>query len=267
MLMVEIWGLPLNQSEKKLNQLHKAIVNAAVKELPEITNEDGMDCFFPPDLMKYGLGKTIIVKISGLERSRNPERSESYYNLTTSIGKAVNKIYSKSKVRCFIQLSESSDATWTSPDPVISTVVKQTDRTFKIGNSFEFAIQIPDNTVGCSGSKCSNCGNDAAYCDQVCQTCRLPFIGPHGFPQLPTWQALSSNDKLHLVETIYGSSINEGRLGYDGISFVPLTLQELEKLEKTFESIDHERFYRVHRITLKELREKNATSPEPTPVH
>ena len=77
------------------------------------------------------------------------------------------------------------------------------NRVFKIGDSFHFAVQIPDDSVGISGSRCSNCGSEVAYCHQICRQCKLPFIGPFSFPQLPDWESLTPDKKRTMVEEVY----------------------------------------------------------------
>ncbi|MCK4918722.1 MAG: hypothetical protein KAS02_02975 [Candidatus Pacebacteria bacterium] len=108
----------------------------------------------------------------------------------------------------------------------------QQGRSFQIEGSYKFAIQIPDNAVGRSGSYCSNCGNEESYCHQVCRECGLPFIGPFGLPQLPAWGSLSLNKKKALVLEIFTNFKNRGRMEYEGVRFIPLTPAELAEVEK-----------------------------------
>ena len=104
-------------------------------------------------------------------------------------------------------------------------------RIFKVGNSFPFAVQIPDNEVGISGSRCTYCGSSVAYCEQICKHCDLPLIGPTGFPQLPEWRKLSTSEKLMLVEEVYTQDRDAGRLGYPNARNVPLNFSDLETIE------------------------------------
>ncbi|MDP1619432.1 MAG: hypothetical protein Q8M12_00365, partial [bacterium] len=76
-------------------------------------------------------------------------------------------------------------------------------KVFKVGNSFFFAAQIPDDSVGCSGSRCSCCNGKVAYCNHVCKHCGLPFVGPCGFPQLPHWEAMSIDMRIDMVEMVF----------------------------------------------------------------
>jgi len=123
---------------------------------------------------------------------------------------------------------------------------------FKVGSSFIFAAQIPDDSVGCSGSRCSNCNNMAAYCEQRCLWCGFPFIGPSGFPQFPEWKALSLAIKKELVEDTYMRS-GKGRLGYSNVEFVPLTSEELHLIE-SLSGRDVEHFLSAHSISPREIR-------------
>jgi len=105
-------------------------------------------------------------------------------------------------------------------------------KAFKIGNSFVFAAQIPDNSVGCSGSRCSNCGNSTAYCDQICRCCNLPFVGPAGFPQFITWKMATPQEKKNMVLQVYCHNRDRGRLGYANVEYVPLSPSELREIER-----------------------------------
>lgn len=126
-----------------------------------------------------------------------------------------------------------------------------TDRTFRVDDSFKFAVQIPDNTVGCSGSRCTNCGSKVAYCNHVCNSCQRPFIGPFGFPQLPIWQAMSSDKKQAMVVEIYRRE-NHGRLMWGNVQAMPLTERELAPLVNLgFHDAIH--FISTHGISTGEL--------------
>ena len=103
---------------------------------------------------------------------------------------------------------------------------------FKIGKGFHFAVQVPDDTVGCSGSRCSWCNTRTAYCHQICRHCYLPFVGPFGFPQLPEWETLTPEERRREVEEIYCHDSRRGRLIYTNVDFVPLTPKELDEIER-----------------------------------
>ncbi len=103
--------------------------------------------------------------------------------------------------------------------------------TFKVGDSFRFTAQIPDDSVGCSGSRCSECGAKSAYCEQFCSTCNLPFIGPFDFPQWSDWMKLGSVERWKLVERIFNEP-SRGRLGSVNVLSIPLVPQEVSAVEK-----------------------------------
>lgn len=127
------------------------------------------------------------------------------------------------------------------------------DKIFKVGYSFYFAVQVPDNTVGISGSRCSNCNGEVVYCEQVCKHCNMPFIGPFGFQQLSIWKTKTSAAKRMLVEEIYSREKERGRLEYIGVNYVPLTPVELVMVEKLECNND---FFSAHGIYLHEIRER-----------
>jgi hypothetical protein len=136
----------------------------------------------------------------------------------------------------------------------------QKNRVFKIGSGFLFAVQIPDDSVGCSGSRCSNCSNSVAYCEQRCKHCGFPFIGPFGFPQISVWETLSPEQKRTIVEEVYVHYGNRGRLLYTNVEPVPLTSRELKKIERISEQED-EYFLSTHFISAKEIKRTLFTLP------
>jgi len=127
-------------------------------------------------------------------------------------------------------------------------------RAFQIGKTFWFAAQIPDDKVGCSGSRCSNCEDKTAYCVQICRTCGLPFVGPFGFPQWLKWQEMTAKEKRAAAEEVYSSS-KHGRLGYTNVRFVPLTQVELAEIEALPEYEAH-MFTLTHEVRPAGLRQK-----------
>jgi hypothetical protein len=128
-------------------------------------------------------------------------------------------------------------------------------KVFRVDDSFFFAAQIPDNSVGCSGSRCSNCGAKTAYCVQICRECDLPFVGPCGFPQISGWEKLSLGEKTKMVKEIYRHEDKQrGRLGYKNIASVPLTPEELLLVED-LDGHDFALFLAAHEIKTKKLRE------------
>ncbi len=181
---------------------------------------------------------------------RNRETGRVYFTINSEIDKSIEAFISE-RIKIFLETKQEKIG------PVemdVNERVKalQEVRLFKVGNSFIFAAQIPDNSVGCSGSRCSNCNNDAAYCQQRCLWCGFPFIGPSGFPQFSKWKNLPPASKTKLVEDVYMRT-NKGRLGYSNVKFVPLNNQELEAIEK-LNSLDAEYFLSTHSISPKEIR-------------
>ena len=127
-------------------------------------------------------------------------------------------------------------------------------RLFKVDNSFLFAVQIPDDSVGISGSRCSNCDSGVPYCDQVCKSCNTPFIGPSGFPQSHAWKRLSLERKKGRVEEVY-THRNHGRLRWGNVLDVPLDPTELSTLEGLpLNGQDCEAFRSVHGVSPQEVR-------------
>lgn len=122
----------------------------------------------------------------------------------------------------------------------------QEGRAFKVSGSCVFAAQIPDESVGCSGSRCTHCDGQAAYCDQICRYCKLPFIGPVGFPQFTRWKRLGSIEKLTLVDKVYRVP-NRGRLEYANVKNVPLTLDEAKGIV-ILTGNEAAAFYEVHKM-------------------
>ena len=120
MIVIKVWCLPLNQDEDVLNLLHQAIVKTvvSVSELG-VKDENDMVCLFPVDLMKYGLGKEIIIEIDGLPDM--PRKNASVpVQLAESVGKSVSVLYPEAKIKCSVEEFNPSKAVW------IST--KQKDR-------------------------------------------------------------------------------------------------------------------------------------------
>jgi len=123
----------------------------------------------------------------------------------------------------------------------------QSNQSFKVGHSFKFAVQIPDDTVGCSGSRCGNCNNKVAYSDQLCSQCNLPFVGPFGFPQLPKWRSMTADEQRIMVEDIYSMDPNHGRLVSIGLLSIPLHPNEVRGVEKLTDD-NAELFFRTYGI-------------------
>lgn len=103
MLIVKVWCLPADQPEDVLRRLHLTIVEEVFKmRVLEVNDEDDMVVLFPPDLMKYGLGKEIVVEVSGL--LEKPEITDGVCNeLAFNLGARVCHFYQNSRVVCFVQ--------------------------------------------------------------------------------------------------------------------------------------------------------------------
>lgn len=123
----------------------------------------------------------------------------------------------------------------------------QERRAFKIGNSFVCAVSIPDKSVGCSGSRCSNCNSPSSYCYQICRTCKMPFIGPFGFPQINTWKTMTLKERGMLAKKIFLEKERHGRLGYVNVAYIPLVRDEAKKI-LALDSRALNTFLRVHEI-------------------
>ncbi|MBP9771965.1 MAG: hypothetical protein KBD16_03535 [Candidatus Pacebacteria bacterium] len=118
MPVIELWCLPAGQSEDDLRKLHKAVVAAvvAVRELG-LKSQSDMTVLFPPDMMQYGLGEEIIVKIWGL--FEKPERTEEVrQRLAEGVGSAVHTLYPRAKVECFVTTFDPNQGFWASRPPV-----------------------------------------------------------------------------------------------------------------------------------------------------
>lgn len=114
MPVIKVWCLPANQKQKDLNRLHRKIVEAvtSISELG-LKDETDMTNLFVPDLMEYGLGKEIIVEISGL--FEKPERTpEVLQRLAENVGSAVKRLYPDAKVECFVSTFNPTQGFWTS---------------------------------------------------------------------------------------------------------------------------------------------------------
>jgi hypothetical protein len=105
------------------------------------------------------------------------------------------------------------------------------ERIFSIEKSFWFAVLVPDDTVGCSGSRCANCGNSLAYCDQFCPQCQFPLVGPFELPQYPEWEKFCVGQRVSKVERIFFSR-GHGRIEHGNVESIPLTIVELENFNR-----------------------------------
>lgn len=113
MPVIKVWCLP-EQTEEELRRLHQGIVSAVVgvSELG-LEDENDMTVFFPPDMMKYGIGSEVVVEVSGL--FSKPERTPEVRNrLAEGVGRCVHALYPNAKVECFVTVFEPWQGFWTS---------------------------------------------------------------------------------------------------------------------------------------------------------
>ena len=125
-------------------------------------------------------------------------------------------------------------------------------RLYRVDDSMIFAVQIPDDSVGCSGSRCSNCDGAVAYCEQICKHCYMPLIGPTCLPQIDRWRLLSREERKVRVKFVFGCK-DHGRHGYANVLSIPLTEEELNQFEKASPQ-DQKSVQRVHGVSLRTLQ-------------
>lgn len=117
MPVIKVWCLP-KSSEKKLRQLHKAIVEAvcSIKVLGLRSQQD-MTVLFPPDSMSFGLGSEIVIEITGLF-VRHERTLEVHQTLAFRVGKAVQKLFPKAdNIECFVYpFNQNVNGFWGSRD-------------------------------------------------------------------------------------------------------------------------------------------------------
>ena len=182
---------------------------------------------------------------------RDPETENVYFTANSVVNEAI-EIFIAERIKVFVEtkLERIGPIKMGENDRIKAL---QEGRLFKVSGSFIFAAQIPDDSVGCSGSRCSNCNNKAAYCNQRCLWCGFPFIGPSGFPQIFEWSSLVLEAKKDLIERVYRSFSSKGRLGYSNVEYVPLTSEDLKLIEELNEE-DAKHFSSTHSISHKEIR-------------
>jgi len=101
MPVIKVWCLP-DMKEEELNRLHQGIVGAvcSVKELG-LNSENDMTTLFPVDKMKYGLGKDIVVEITGL--TDKPERTlEVRQTLARHVGMFTSGFFPDARIEVFV---------------------------------------------------------------------------------------------------------------------------------------------------------------------
>jgi len=114
MPILQVFGLPKNQTEKELYGLYNEIVFAAheVKELG-LTKTD-FTVFFPADRMEYGLGEEVICFVRGL--FTKPERTDEVRNcLAEAVGKVLRKHFPTALlVECIVESFNPAEGFWSS---------------------------------------------------------------------------------------------------------------------------------------------------------
>jgi hypothetical protein len=125
---------------------------------------------------------------------------------------------------------------------------------FQVGESFAFTAQIPDATVGDSGSRCASCYTPTVCSAQICRQCKLPFVGPNGFPQMKDWLELKFLQMHDLIVNVFEHGYNRGRIQCVNVAYVPITKEELLEVEK-LNNNDALCFEQTHGIAPKQLRE------------
>lgn len=181
---------------------------------------------------------------------KNRETGKVYFTLNSKIDASIEKFIAE-RIEFFLKTNQKRIGPIRTNKESTARALKEM-KLFKVRDSFVFAVQIPDDSVGCSGSRCSNCDNSVAYCNQRCLWCGFPFIGPSGFPQIMKWRTLPAIIKNDLVEAVYMRR-NKGRLGYSNVAFVPLTSKELEIVE-SLKGQAAEYFLSTHSISTEEIR-------------
>ena len=99
-------------SQRKLNILFKNIVGVGVgiDELRQIgyRTEKDMLVLFPPDMMKYGLGSDILIRVTGLKEHENTEHKIRRL-LAGELVEVVQKSVPTAEVNCRVSPPNSED--------------------------------------------------------------------------------------------------------------------------------------------------------------
>ncbi len=119
MPIIKLWCLP-PCTEEKLRKVFNDVVYAvtSVKEL-DLKSMNDMTVLFPPDMMAFGLGTSIVIEVTGL--FEKPERTpEVLSRLAENLGKTVNAHFYGAMVECFIYSFNPSQGFWcTRPSMVL----------------------------------------------------------------------------------------------------------------------------------------------------
>lgn len=98
MLVVKVWCLSVDSTEKQLRNIHQKIVTAATG-IPglHIKEEKDICVLFPKDMMSYGLGQEIIIEVSNI----GVGAIENYIGLMAdSFASALKEFFPHSYVQC-----------------------------------------------------------------------------------------------------------------------------------------------------------------------
>ncbi len=121
MILIKFWCLPAEQSEKQLNQIHRAIVEVAVTFRSLGIKREKVVCLSLSGLVSYNLDQKIIIEVSGLRDSeasglyRKPEQiKDEKQRLAKSIGRFVKNLYPEARVECFISTLDPEQGFWIS---------------------------------------------------------------------------------------------------------------------------------------------------------
>lgn len=113
MPVIFVSGLPEEMKEEEIIQLYEDIASREI-QIEELHNtKDQITVFFPPDRMKFDLGKEIIVFIFGL--FIKPERTDDVRGrLAQNIGEGIKKRFPEAFVECFVVPFDPRQGYWSS---------------------------------------------------------------------------------------------------------------------------------------------------------
>lgn len=116
MPVIKLWCLP-RLTDRELRQLYQDVVRA-VLSVPELNlkSRDDMTVVFPPDMVKFGLGKEVIVEVTGLF-ARRSRTNEVRGRLANHLGRAVQEHVPGAKIRVFVSTFRPDQGFWTSATP------------------------------------------------------------------------------------------------------------------------------------------------------
>jgi len=108
--IVKMFCLPADLSEERLKELHHNIVAIMMGLVEGVRSEDDLLVLFIPDMMKYGLGKDILVEIVlPIGSSFSPLLPRS---VSRNITNTLIDMFPTANVNCLIGFSDASDGFW-----------------------------------------------------------------------------------------------------------------------------------------------------------